>query len=367
MKLLDLVNNDTSLKKNIINKITEINKITKELLEMENYKTNFFDDCNIEELMNSREKILKLLKKGDGNLKLLYSNIIEGNLNEIKEFVTKNKKYEDLSNSMIFCDMLKNKKNQILENNEAQKISLEENYEIMENTHNDYEDLFNSLKNCKYISTEQINELFRKMNYERDKELKLMSNHFLKKEDKQFIQDSNYIIRIINEKEKYLKQIELYKKLFNFLNCITKDISQELDNFYYLLKESSEDYKQLKKELKNLDYLLNINDENYIGQVMSELSIDNSREVIDFLLNQNLNDLCSIFEIEEVAEIEKMINTTILIHSIFEDVESKSESELIEHIKTFLPNKNKNDEQLKQNFIYLSDVQSLKEIVNKLK
>ncbi len=235
----------------------------------------------------------------------------------------------------------------------------------MENIYKDYEDLFKSLKNLKNISIKQINDLFG--NIEKDKELKIMSNHFLKKEDKQFIQDSNYIIRIINEKEKYLKQIELYKKLFNFLNCKTKDISQELDNFYYLLKESSEDYKELKDELKNLDYLLNINDENYIGQVMSELSIDKSREVIDFFMNQNLNDLYSIFETEEVAEIEKIINTTILIHSIFEDIESKSESELIEHIKTFLPNKNKNDEQLKQNFIYLSDVQSLKEIVDKLK
>ena len=39
------------------------------------------------------------------------------------------------------------------------------------------------------------------MNIEKDKELKIMSNHFLKKEDNQFIQDSNYLIRIINEKK----------------------------------------------------------------------------------------------------------------------------------------------------------------------
>ena len=51
--------------------------------------------------MSSRERILKLLKKGDGNLKLLYSNIIVENLNEIKEFLNKNQKFQDLSNSMI--------------------------------------------------------------------------------------------------------------------------------------------------------------------------------------------------------------------------------------------------------------------------
>ncbi len=70
----------------------------------------------------------------------------------------------------------------------------------MENIYKDYEDLFKSLKNLKNISIKQINDLFG--NIEKDKELKIMSNHFLKKEDNQFIQDSNYlIIRIINEKE----------------------------------------------------------------------------------------------------------------------------------------------------------------------
>ena len=59
----------------------------------------------------------------------------------------------------------------------------------MEKTHKEYEDLFLSLKNSKNISTEQINDLFEKMNYEKDKELKLMSIHFLKKEDNQFIQN----------------------------------------------------------------------------------------------------------------------------------------------------------------------------------
>ena len=81
----------------------------------------------------------------------------------------------------------------------------------MEKTHKEYEDLFLSLKNSKNISTEQINDLFEKMNYEKDKELKLMNIHFLKKEDNQFIQNSNYLIRIIIEKEKYLKQIGLYR------------------------------------------------------------------------------------------------------------------------------------------------------------
>ncbi len=80
------------------------------------------------------------------------------------------------------------------------KKILEKNYEIMENIYKDYEDLFKSLKNLKNISIKQINDLFG--NIEKDKELKIMSNHFLKKEDNQFIQDSNYlIIRIINEKE----------------------------------------------------------------------------------------------------------------------------------------------------------------------
>ena len=78
---------------------------------------------------------------------------------------------------------------------------MDKNYEIIENTHKDYEDLFKSLKNLKNISIKQINDLFGNMNIEKDKELKIMSNHFLKKEDNQFIQDSNYLIRIINEKE----------------------------------------------------------------------------------------------------------------------------------------------------------------------
>ena len=81
----------------------------------------------------------------------------------------------------------------------------------MEKTHKEYEDLFLSLKNSKNISTEQINDLFEKMNYNKDKVLKLMNIHFLKKEDNQFIQNSNYLIRIIIEKEKYLKQIGLYR------------------------------------------------------------------------------------------------------------------------------------------------------------
>ena len=42
-------------------------------------------------------------------------------------------------------------------------------------------------------------------------------------------------------------------------------------------------------------------------------------------------------------EIDKIINTSILIYSIFEDKQSKSESELREHIKNFLPNKKNND------------------------
>ena len=78
---------------------------------------------------------------------------------------------------------------------------MEKNYEIMENIYKDYEDLFKSLKNLKNISIKQINDLFGNMNIEKDKELKIMSNHFLKKEDNQFIQDSNYLIRIINEKK----------------------------------------------------------------------------------------------------------------------------------------------------------------------
>ena len=65
---------------------------------------------------------------------------------------------------------------------------MEKNYEIMENIHKDYEDLFKSLKNLKNISIKQINDLFGNMNIEKDKELKIMSNHFLKKEDNQFIQ-----------------------------------------------------------------------------------------------------------------------------------------------------------------------------------
>ena len=341
LKLLCLENNfGEDLKKNIIKKIKEINKITSELLEMDNYKTNFFDKCNIQELMSSRERILKFLEKGDVNLKSLNSSIIVENLNEIKEFLNTNKKFQDLSNSMIFCDMLKNKKNILLENNEQEQISLEMNYEIMEKAHDDYEELFKSLKNGKNISIDQINDLFGKMNYEKDKELKLMSNHFLKKEDNEFIQDSNYIIRIINEQQKYLKQIELYKKLFNFLNCRTNDITQQLDNFYYLLQNSSSnDYSELKKELKNLDYLFNINDDNYIDQVMSELSNEKSQKIIQSLMNRSLNDLYTLFETEEVSEIEKIINVTILIHSIFKDTQSKSESELIEHIKTFIPKK----------------------------
>jgi hypothetical protein len=80
---------------------------------------------------------------------------------------------------------------------------LDKNYEIIENTHKDYEDLFKSLKNLKNISIKQINDLFGNMNIEKDKELKIMSNHFLKKEDNQFIQDSNYLIRIINEKNNF--------------------------------------------------------------------------------------------------------------------------------------------------------------------
>ena len=66
---------------------------------------------------------------------------------------------------------------------------MDKNYEIIENTHKDYEDLFKSLKNLKNISIKQINDLFGNMNIEKDKELKIMSNHFLKKEDNQFIQD----------------------------------------------------------------------------------------------------------------------------------------------------------------------------------
>ena len=58
---------------------------------------------------------------------------------------------------------------------------MEKNYEIMENIHKDYEDLFKLLKNLKNISIKQINDLFGNMNIEKDKELKIMSNHFLKK------------------------------------------------------------------------------------------------------------------------------------------------------------------------------------------
>ena len=47
--------------------------------------------------------------------------------------------------------MIENKK-KILENNEEENISLDKNYEIIENTHKDYEDLFKSLKNLKNIS-----------------------------------------------------------------------------------------------------------------------------------------------------------------------------------------------------------------------
>ncbi len=83
MKLLCLENNNDDLKKNIIKKIQEIKKISNDLLEMDNYKTNFFDDCNIEELMNSRERILKLLKKGD---ELLHSHIIDENFKIKLEF-----------------------------------------------------------------------------------------------------------------------------------------------------------------------------------------------------------------------------------------------------------------------------------------
>ncbi len=57
---------------------------------------------------------------------------------------------------------------------------------------------------------------------------------------------------------------------------------------------------------------------------MSELSNEKSKPVIDFFYNKNLNDLYTIFETEDVSEIEKIINTTILIHSIFEDTETKS-------------------------------------------
>ena len=111
-----------------------------------------------------------------------------------------------------------------------------------------------------------------------------MSNHFLKKEDNQFIQDSNYLIRIINEQQKYLKQIELYKKLFNFFNCRIKDITQQLDNFYYLLENSfsNDNYTIFIKELKNLDYLFNFNDDNYIGKVMSKLSNQNLKQLLNF-------------------------------------------------------------------------------------
>ena len=81
---------------------------------------------------------------------------------------------------------------------------------------------------------------------------------------------------------------------------------------------------------------------------MSKLSNQNSRTVIEFFLNQNLNDLYSIFETEEVSRIKKIINVTILLHSLFENTQSKIESELIEHIKTFLPNKKNNEEKLKK-------------------
>ena len=76
MKLLYLENNtDNMFKQNIIENMKEIKKITNEFLELDNYKTNFFHDCNIEELMCSRERISKLLKEGDSNLKLLHSYI----------------------------------------------------------------------------------------------------------------------------------------------------------------------------------------------------------------------------------------------------------------------------------------------------
>ena len=60
--------------------------------------------------MSSRERISKLLKEGEGNLKLLYSHIIDENFNQIRKFLNKNKKFRDLSNSIIFCDILKNNK-----------------------------------------------------------------------------------------------------------------------------------------------------------------------------------------------------------------------------------------------------------------
>ena len=64
----------------------------------------------------------------------------------------------------------------------------------------------------------------------------------------------------------------------------------------------------------------------------------------------------SIFENERVSKIKKIINVTILLHSIVEDTQSKTELELIKDIKTFLPNKKNNQETLKQNFGYLSDI-----------
>ena len=40
--------------------------------------------------------------------------------------------------------------------------------------------------------------------------------HFLKKEDNQFIQDSNYLIRIINEKKSIYNKLDYIKNYFIF-------------------------------------------------------------------------------------------------------------------------------------------------------
>ena len=84
---------------------------------------------------------------------------------------------------------------------------------------------------------------------------------------------------------------------------------------------------------------------------MSKLSNQNSRTFIEFFLNQNLNDLYSIFETEDFSRIKKIINVTIVLHSLFKDTQSKAESELIEHIKTFLPSKKNNEEKLKKTLV----------------
>ena len=69
---------------------------------------------------------------------------------------------------------------------------------------------------------------------------------------------------------------------------------------------------------------------------MSKLSNEQSRNIILLLFSQPLKDLYLIFEVGEILDI---INTNILIHSFFENSQSKSESKLIEHIKNFIPNK----------------------------